>query len=334
MHVQRGDGRGARPVALQTVLPGLLLAEGESNLILEGGTHNPFAPPLDFLTKTYLPHAVYQWQIGLGQEIQRRGETGWCVPPSRIKFDSPSASSSPGNTVCSTRVCAACRAHAERVLALCNSAGAKLQPRGADRGSCDFGMADLCGGVDGREVLPHQSRLLPPGTDIFDDKRSTGDQRHRQRGAEDLPAAFAVRAVDGENGSCHVETICGRTEARSGLGCVGQVAQPRAAVLRPQSQFCTAEGGCATTTIAILHSRGRLCYIGCTRSGVAQTGQKTRSPAGIAVRVFRRRAMRQRGCAAGSNSWLTVPESRHQLESLAKPAGAASGRSFLVVGKR
>ncbi len=46
---------GSATLVLQTVLPGLLLAEGESNLILEGGTHNPFAPPLDFLTKTYLP---------------------------------------------------------------------------------------------------------------------------------------------------------------------------------------------------------------------------------------------------------------------------------------
>ena len=46
---------GSTTLVLQTVLPALLLAEGESNLILEGGTHNPFAPPLDFLTKSYLP---------------------------------------------------------------------------------------------------------------------------------------------------------------------------------------------------------------------------------------------------------------------------------------
>jgi RNA 3'-terminal phosphate cyclase (ATP) len=46
---------GSTTLVLQTVLPALLLADAESNLILEGGTHNPFAPPLDFLTKTYLP---------------------------------------------------------------------------------------------------------------------------------------------------------------------------------------------------------------------------------------------------------------------------------------
>ncbi len=46
---------GSATLVLQTVLPALLLAEGESNLILEGGTHNPFAPPVDLLEKAYLP---------------------------------------------------------------------------------------------------------------------------------------------------------------------------------------------------------------------------------------------------------------------------------------
>ena len=46
---------GSATLVLQTVLPALLLAEGESNLVLEGGTHNPMAPPADFLQKAYLP---------------------------------------------------------------------------------------------------------------------------------------------------------------------------------------------------------------------------------------------------------------------------------------
>ncbi len=46
---------GSATLVLQAVLPALLLAEGESNLTLEGGTHNPFAPPVDFLEKAYLP---------------------------------------------------------------------------------------------------------------------------------------------------------------------------------------------------------------------------------------------------------------------------------------
>jgi RNA 3'-terminal phosphate cyclase (ATP) len=46
---------GSATLVLQTVLPALLLAEGESNLTLRGGTHNPWAPPFDFLAKSYLP---------------------------------------------------------------------------------------------------------------------------------------------------------------------------------------------------------------------------------------------------------------------------------------
>lgn len=46
---------GSATLVLQTVLPALLLAEGESDLTLEGGTHNPLAPPWDFLAKSYLP---------------------------------------------------------------------------------------------------------------------------------------------------------------------------------------------------------------------------------------------------------------------------------------
>jgi RNA 3'-terminal phosphate cyclase (ATP) len=46
---------GSATLVMQTVLPALLLAEGESNLVFEGGTHNPFAPPFDSLAKSYLP---------------------------------------------------------------------------------------------------------------------------------------------------------------------------------------------------------------------------------------------------------------------------------------
>lgn len=46
---------GSATLVLQTVLPALLLADGPSTLILEGGTHNAWAPPFDFLDKAYLP---------------------------------------------------------------------------------------------------------------------------------------------------------------------------------------------------------------------------------------------------------------------------------------
>lgn len=46
---------GSATLVLQTVLPALLTAPAPSHLILEGGTHNPGAPPFDFLAKSFLP---------------------------------------------------------------------------------------------------------------------------------------------------------------------------------------------------------------------------------------------------------------------------------------
>lgn len=46
---------GSTTLVLQTILLPLLLAAEESHVVLEGGTHNPFAPPFDFLAKAYLP---------------------------------------------------------------------------------------------------------------------------------------------------------------------------------------------------------------------------------------------------------------------------------------
>ena len=46
---------GSCTLVFQTILPALLMAPGSSVIILEGGTHNPFAPPFDFLVKAFLP---------------------------------------------------------------------------------------------------------------------------------------------------------------------------------------------------------------------------------------------------------------------------------------
>ena len=59
--VQAGDyhfdigSAGSTTLVLQTILPGLMLARGESTVTLEGGTHNPLAPPYEFLARVYLP---------------------------------------------------------------------------------------------------------------------------------------------------------------------------------------------------------------------------------------------------------------------------------------
>jgi RNA 3'-terminal phosphate cyclase (ATP) len=59
--VRSGDYRfsvgtaGSTTLVFQTVFPALALAEGRSTVALEGGTHNPMAPPFDFLARAFLP---------------------------------------------------------------------------------------------------------------------------------------------------------------------------------------------------------------------------------------------------------------------------------------
>lgn len=59
--VQSGDfdfeigSAGSASLVIQTVLPALFLAGEASTVTVTGGTHNPMAPPFDFLCETFLP---------------------------------------------------------------------------------------------------------------------------------------------------------------------------------------------------------------------------------------------------------------------------------------
>lgn len=46
---------GSCTLVLQTILPALMTASEPSDIVLEGGTHNPFAPTFDFLAYAFLP---------------------------------------------------------------------------------------------------------------------------------------------------------------------------------------------------------------------------------------------------------------------------------------
>jgi RNA 3'-terminal phosphate cyclase (ATP) len=63
---------GSATLVLQTVLPALLIANGPSRLVLEGGTHNPFAPPFDFLVKAFLP-LINRMGPAVRAELERPG---------------------------------------------------------------------------------------------------------------------------------------------------------------------------------------------------------------------------------------------------------------------
>jgi len=46
---------GSATLVLQTILPMLLAAPGRATVAIEGGTHNPMAPPEPFLQHSFLP---------------------------------------------------------------------------------------------------------------------------------------------------------------------------------------------------------------------------------------------------------------------------------------
>jgi RNA 3'-terminal phosphate cyclase (ATP) len=46
---------GSASLVLQTVLPALLSASGPTSIKIEGGTHNPLAPPFEFLNEAFAP---------------------------------------------------------------------------------------------------------------------------------------------------------------------------------------------------------------------------------------------------------------------------------------
>ena len=76
--VRAGDYRfkiataGSCLLVLQTVLPALMLSDGPSRVELAGGTHNPMAPPFDFLERAFTP-LVRRLGVGLTLQLQRRG---------------------------------------------------------------------------------------------------------------------------------------------------------------------------------------------------------------------------------------------------------------------
>lgn len=63
---------GSTTLVAQTVLPALLCADAPSELVLSGGTHNPLAPPADFLERSFLP-ALRRLGADVDFELRRHG---------------------------------------------------------------------------------------------------------------------------------------------------------------------------------------------------------------------------------------------------------------------
>lgn len=63
---------GSANLVLQTVLPPLMLADGPSTLVVEGGTHNPNAPTFDYLDRVYFG-VLRTLGVGLDARLARPG---------------------------------------------------------------------------------------------------------------------------------------------------------------------------------------------------------------------------------------------------------------------
>lgn len=63
---------GSASLVLQTVLPALMIAGAPSTITVEGGTHNPSAPPAPFLQRAFAP-LLGQMGVGLTIDLLRHG---------------------------------------------------------------------------------------------------------------------------------------------------------------------------------------------------------------------------------------------------------------------
>ena len=81
-------------------------------------------------------------------------------------------------------------------------AGTRRAARGkGDRLGAQLGAFQVCPTHSGSrshtgEVLGPQARLSAPGADVFNAHRPPGEDRQRQRSAQNLPPSFAIRAVN------------------------------------------------------------------------------------------------------------------------------------------
>ena len=63
---------GSASLVIQTVLPALFGADKPSTVTVTGGTHNPWAPPFDFLSETFLP-AIATAGFGAKSRLVKHG---------------------------------------------------------------------------------------------------------------------------------------------------------------------------------------------------------------------------------------------------------------------
>ncbi len=63
---------GSCTLVFQAILPALLMAKEPTKVVIEGGTHNQYAPPFDFLQQTFLP-IIRKMGVEISTQLVRPG---------------------------------------------------------------------------------------------------------------------------------------------------------------------------------------------------------------------------------------------------------------------
>lgn len=121
---------GSTLLVLQTVLPPLFFADGPTTLVLEGGTHNPLAPPFEFLARSFAPQLAR-----MGAEVE-------------LELLRPGFAPAGGGRVCA------------RVKPIARPRPIELSERGAvRRHHCEIHLAHLPAAIADREWETLRRRL-------------------------------------------------------------------------------------------------------------------------------------------------------------------------------
>jgi RNA 3'-terminal phosphate cyclase (ATP) len=167
---------GSTSLVLQTLLPALLCADGPSHVQIEGGTHNPAAPPFDFLKAVFAPL------------LERMG------PTVRVRLERPGFAPAGGGCI---------TAEIEPVPALTSI---DLMERGAISGRrAEIWLAHLPDSIGKREATVLARRLGWPASAVtvrrFDGARGPGNvvmARVESEHVTELFSAVGQRGVRAE----------------------------------------------------------------------------------------------------------------------------------------
>ena len=143
-------------------------------------------------------HPVDQRQECLRQKIERR-RPRLCVPPSSTISDGRRRS---GGRAARSAAPASALPAVPTLNCTCPlaPAAARIGATASQSGPLHHSATDLRRGLHRGQMLPQQTRLLPPCANVLNRHRPAGDQRKRQRRAEDLSAAFALEpSMDGDD---------------------------------------------------------------------------------------------------------------------------------------